>query len=224
VNSKELYKKLKGIGATKISDRTLRDWAAKGLITAPKEVSGKKPGRRFDWPEESYREAAAVWSIRHLYPHLKALKTDNETLVKVRQEARNIYGSFDTFAWLFSCFFFALERSKSGKFEYVGRELNQLVVLWIVAMEKAQRKKKLQEPANITFRWLVQPPFDAFEERGKKDILFSQKVELNSVTTYVCYPERRLDPDNAVKPGVVIAATVTETGSLNVRNFDYSPP
>lgn len=119
MNIKELQKRLRKIGAVDkngaaISERTLRDWAAKGLITGPEAAprktlkrvgrppnkSGKgagkiesgEPGRFYDWPEKSYEEAAAVWSIRQLSHGLEEkFKKDNEAILELRNEAERFY-------------------------------------------------------------------------------------------------------------------------------------
>jgi hypothetical protein len=250
VNIKELQKRLRKIGAVDkngaaISERTLRDWAAKGLITGPEAAprktlkrvgrppnkSGKgagkiesgEPGRFYDWPEKSYEEAAAVWSIRQLSHGLEEkFKKDNEAILELRHEAERFYDNSlhpDTLSfWIW--FKTPLE---------FGTKITPPLVSWVAAVEKARKNEQLDTPVKVVFRWLSQKhDFTIIEEpSGERSVLLVRLKEgdtLDSIEIYVCYSEEPVTGYRAYRPGRVIASVATEAGSQLSRTYRYFPP
>ncbi|MGZ4910945.1 MAG: hypothetical protein ACXVI1_09625, partial [Halobacteriota archaeon] len=49
---------------TRISSRTLRNWASQGLITRTWHHDGKRGRPRTDFPKRAIAEAATLWAIK----------------------------------------------------------------------------------------------------------------------------------------------------------------
>jgi hypothetical protein len=250
VNINELQKRLRKIGAVDkndaaIAQRTLRDWAAKGLITGPEAAprktrkrvgrppnkSGKgagkiergEPGRFYDWQEKSYEEAAAVWSIRHLSNGLEEKFTrDNEAIIELRHEAEQFY---DNSLHPESLSFWIWFKTPVE----CGTKITPQLVSWIAAVEKARNSLPLDTPVKVVFRWLTKKrDFTLLEEpSGERSVLLVPLKEgntLDSVEIYLCYSEEPVIGYRAYKPGRILASKATEAGSQSSRICDYFPP
>jgi hypothetical protein len=251
VNINKLRKRLRKIGAVDkngaaISERTLRDWAAKGLITGPEpaprktrkrrgrplksgtgngEIERGEPGRFYKWHEKSYEEAAAVWSIRHVSHGVeKKFKFDNEAIIRQRFKVEEFYHHFNEGL----AFFETWAHFELSDHEF-GRNTNSLFVSWVAAVEKARKTERLDTPVKIVFRWLIKQarPTLHLEDRvpERKVLLTRLEAEdaLDSVETYFCYSEEPVAGYRAYRPGTVIVEAATEAGLRSYRTYDYFP-
>ncbi|MGZ4848283.1 MAG: hypothetical protein ACXV7G_12595 [Halobacteriota archaeon] len=237
-----LQLKLDNIGA-KIPARTLRDWAKKGLITKPEPAPRKtekrvgrpsnaernkhkiirrgKPGRFYEWPEKSFEEAAAVWSLRNLsYGHDK-FKKDNKAVKRIRLEAELFHAKFD-------------EWPDYHLWEYLVRdhdEVDPSVVSWIAAVEKARNRCRLDTHVKVTFTVFtgehessLHPKKPVSGKRSISSIRLQEEAIYDLIELYICFPEEPLGNYNAYKPGGVVVVTISEAGLQSSRSYDYYPP
>jgi hypothetical protein len=256
LNISELQNRLKKIGAVSkkgaaIPERTLRDWAKKGLITGPEPAPRKtqkyvgrpktsskhsnnkiergKPGRYYEWPEESYEEAAAVWSIRNLFPDLENKFKKNEAIIELRREADDFYFRFYFPNHLFSSWFW--QKSPQNEFRV---KINKELVVWVSAVEKARKKVRLDTPVKIEFKRLSnkRPTFEGMDP-ARKICINLKPLEgggaRNCIEIFVCYAEEpvyigALAADHsAYFPGIVCVRTATEAGFQSSRQYWYYP-
>jgi hypothetical protein len=243
LNIKKLLRRLSKIGVD-ISERTLRDWAEKGVITGPKavprkkskrgwpskgskdasEIERRKPGRLYEWPEISYEEAAAVWSIRNLSLQLGSKYKTNEAIIELRREAEYFYSTLELPDHLFSSWFWPDSSKKE-----LGPKIKKELVAWVSAIEKARKTVRLDIPVKTVFRWLsnARPTFQGLDPARKLSTNL-KSVEgddaLNCIEIFVCYAEVPVANYTAYFPGIVRVRTATEAGFQSSRHYWYYHP
>ncbi len=160
----------------KYVEKTLVRWAyTEEIITKPErhkdETGGfeKGRGKNSDWLEKAVYEAAAVWAVRDRAKKIAAeggrkKKTlSAKEICEIRRHAKSVFAS--------PCMEYELPSNitittPNPSFIYDFRALtpkiadaalNDLVITWIAATVKAQKKRKISEPAQVIFSWRHNP-------------------------------------------------------------------
>jgi hypothetical protein len=156
----ELSARLDKIGIS-IPGGTIRRWRWQGLIEGP-EAKWKGPhggrGRFMEWPERAVEDIAAIWAVRR-----NRLYTRPPSAKRIEQ-IKSVVHSFH----IWPAAFYTLPpfivagpmRGTILKYDDIkmrfdqDEQLHDLVVKWIIAVEKAKRQWPMSEPARVVFRWI----------------------------------------------------------------------
>jgi len=160
VNFEELSSRLEELGIV-IPGGTIRRWRWQGLIEGP-EARWKGPhggrGRFMEWPERTVEDIAAMWAVRR--DGSQALPPSAKRIEQIKSVVQNFY------RWPIATYKlppFTLAGPMRGttlkcsdiKMRFAEDErLHQLVVKWIIAVEKAKRLWPMSEPARVVFHWI----------------------------------------------------------------------
>lgn len=246
----KLRTNLSELGAD-VSERTLRSWASKRWIPGPAATPRKtrrtvgrprlgaqnkstvergSPGRYYEWPQESYEDAAAVWTISHIGRRSENGQTTSKVdITQIRLVARHLYEDLrkDPDSANFGLHDVVKPSDNLG-LDRRNRDLAPLVVLWITAIEKSRKKEQLDTPVKAVFQWL------GHTFKQELFILTSQEVDdvKNSLELRLCDPEVPYIHNTedlsakliAYKPGRCQAKSLFEDGSFISRSFLYYPP
>ncbi len=163
----------------KYVEKTLVRWAyTEEIITKPERHKNEKGrfekgrGKNSDWHEKAVYEAAAVWAVRDRAKKIAAeggrkKKTlSAKEICEIRRHAKGVFVS--------PCMEYELPpnitiTTPNPSYIYdfkaltpkivADAALNELVIAWIVATVKAQKKRKISKPAQVIFRWRHNPEY-----------------------------------------------------------------
>jgi hypothetical protein len=161
----------------KYVEKALVRWAyTEEIITKPerhKDETGrfeKGRGKNSDWLEKAVYEAAAVWAVRDRAKKIAAeggrkKKTlSAKEICEIRRHAKGVFASpcmeYEppsniTITTPNPSFIYDF-RALTPKI-VADAALNDLVIAWIAATAKAQKKWKISEPAQVIFSWRHNP-------------------------------------------------------------------
>jgi hypothetical protein len=171
MNIKEVNQRLRELGV-EIPKDTIKRWAySEHIISRPTKPRLGGSGHFSKWPPRVIKEAAAVWAVRNRAKKIAAeggrkKKTlSAKEICEIRRHAKGVFVS--------PCMEYELPpnitiTTPNPSYIYDFRALtpkivadaalNDLVIAWIAATVKAQKKRKISEPAEVIFSWRYDPP------------------------------------------------------------------
>lgn len=144
---------------TRISSRTLRNWAAQGLISRTWRHDGKKGRPRSEFPKRAIAEAATLWAIKKT-KLIRGYPPTKEEFNRFLDQVGLVYSSYNTGARLalhdvevtkgFVSLFVPFDDATVN----ASPVLNKLLVAKVVTiLEKAKRGWPLEQEAKVIFTW-----------------------------------------------------------------------
>jgi hypothetical protein len=210
----ELKNRLHDIGVDR-SEKTLRTWGDRGFITdhQPQLVTTGR-GNEEEWPEEAFGEAAAYYQILHR-GIVKRKDLPVEKVAEIKQIAERVLLSPKMFREMPSGF--AITTAPQFIFDFQALELtavkdsalNELVVTWIAAKEKAKRNKQISDHVRVVIDWNYDPKCDTQIYSSLIPDLYSASDQGNPMSKALANLKKTMD-----KPYEVVKAASMMLGRI----------
>ncbi len=206
----ELKNRLHDIGVDR-SEKTLRTWGDRGFIADHQpQLATTGRGNEEEWPDEAFEEAAAYYQILHC-GIVKRKDLSIEKVAEIKQIAERVFLSPKMFREMPSGF--AITTAPQFIFDFQALELiavkdtklNELVVTWIAAKEKAKRNKQISDPVRVIIDWNYDPNYDAQIYSSLIPELYSASDKGNPMLKALANLKKTMDkPNEAVKAASMI--------------------
>jgi hypothetical protein len=155
-----------------IPKNTIKRWAfTEGVIPKPTTLERKGRGFTSNWRKNGVKETVAVWAVRDLAKKQadkgvrKRKKLSAEEIHKVRKIAKRVFKSPEVLHELppelmittpNPLFMYDFRALKTKVVD--DDNLNDLVITWIAAREKAQRNIRILQRVRVTINWFGESP------------------------------------------------------------------
>lgn len=144
----QIQDKLKELGIEKPLG-TLRRWASEGLVPSPNKYQNPNGrGQLSDWPEEFIWEAAAVEVIKKY--KFKWSKSTPEAIKEARRIAKEIVSKIENPKYTLPASSGSDSSGQEGYFIH-SKELQELILMWIITVEKVKQGWPIEKPAKVRF-------------------------------------------------------------------------